>query len=75
MLHKKTLALALFLSGYFGVTQAYIDPGTGSYIIQLLIAGAVGAGYGIKMYWYQIKGFFGSRRNKSETVKNDKKGS
>ena len=34
---------------------AYLDPGTGSYIIQLLIGAVLGGGYLIKTYWREIK--------------------
>ncbi|HDS84688.1 MAG TPA: hypothetical protein ENN97_05775 [Phycisphaerales bacterium] len=36
---------------------AYLDPGTGSYIFQLLIAGLVGAGFAVKLFWGYIKAF------------------
>lgn len=36
---------------------AYLDPGTGSYIFQMLIAGLVGAGFAVKLFWTQIKCF------------------
>lgn len=39
--------------------HAYIDPGTGSLIIQFLIAGAVGGLFLIKIYWKKVKAFFG----------------
>jgi hypothetical protein len=38
--------------------HAYLDPGSGSFLIQLLIAGIVGAGFLIKAYWKKIKGLF-----------------
>ena len=38
--------------------QAYLDPGSGSFLIQLLIAGLVGAGFAIKMSWKKIKRLF-----------------
>jgi hypothetical protein len=38
--------------------HAYLDPGTGSYIFQLLIAGIVGFAFVIKVFWSRIKGFF-----------------
>lgn len=34
---------------------AYIDPGTGSFLIQGVIAAVVGAGVAIKMFWGRIK--------------------
>ena len=37
---------------------AYLDPGTGSILIQSLIAALAAGAYAIKMYWYRIKGFF-----------------
>lgn len=41
-----------------GVALAYIDPGTGSFVIQGIIAAVVGAGFAIKMFWHRIKAFF-----------------
>jgi len=38
--------------------HAYLDPGTGSYIIQILIGVALGAGYVLKVYWNRVIGFF-----------------
>lgn len=38
--------------------NAYLDPGTGSIIIQALIAGFVGAVFVIKIYYRRIKDFF-----------------
>jgi flagellar biosynthesis protein FliQ len=39
---------------------AYLDPGTGSYIFQVLVATFIGALFTIKMYWQKIKNFFGN---------------
>ena len=44
---------------------SYIDPGTGSVIIQALIGVAVGAGVLIKTYWSKIKAMFGGKANKA----------
>jgi hypothetical protein len=35
--------------------QAYIDPGTGSFLVQGIIAAVVGTGVAIKMFWGRIK--------------------
>ena len=40
--------------------QAYLDPGSGSYLIQLLLGGLVGALFIIKAYWGRIRSFFKS---------------
>lgn len=43
----------------FEAPRAYLDPGSGSYLLQLLAAGALGGLFVIKMSWSRIKGFFG----------------
>ena len=40
---------------------AYIDPGTGSFVIQGIIAAVVGVGVAFKMFWHRIKGAFGGK--------------
>jgi hypothetical protein len=35
---------------------AYLDPGTGSFALQMLIAGVFSSLYAVKHYWHQIKG-------------------
>ncbi len=35
--------------------QAYFDPGTGSQLLQLLLASLLGALFTIKMYWKRLK--------------------
>lgn len=37
---------------------AYLDPGTGSYILQLILAALLGAAFAIKIFWKRIKTFF-----------------
>ena len=34
---------------------AYIDPGSGSIIIQMIIGALVGVGVALKVFWYKIK--------------------
>lgn len=38
---------------------AYLDPGSGSYLLQLLIAGLLGAAFALRASWGRIKGLFG----------------
>lgn len=47
----------------------YVDPGSGSYIIQVIVAAVLGAGFWIKTSWYRIKSFFTGR--KSDPPKKD----
>lgn len=51
--------LLVFLSSTF----AYLDPGSGSYIIQMIVAAALGGAYTIKLYWYKIKSIFTGSSN------------
>jgi hypothetical protein len=46
--------------------HAYLDPGSGSFLIQLIIAGLVGAGFIIKVYWKKIKGLFNRSGSNTE---------
>ena len=39
----------------------YIDPGTGSIILQALLAGFLGAGVIVKVFWKKIRSFFGKK--------------
>lgn len=43
--------------------HAYIDPGTGSYIIQVIIGVFLGAAYAVKHYWRQIVARIKNRKN------------
>jgi len=40
------------------VIFAYLDPGTGSYLLQIALAGALGASYAVKHFWSRLKGLF-----------------
>jgi hypothetical protein len=44
----------------------YLDPGSGSYIFQLIIAALVGGAFVIKMYWKKITSFFRKDSQKDE---------
>ena len=49
--------------------HAYIDPGSGSYIIQIILATVLGGLFAIKLYWKKIKSYFSnlfSRGRKKE---------
>lgn len=39
----------------------YLDPGSGSFIIQILIASLLGIGLAIRAYWSKIKARFGGK--------------
>ena len=70
MLTKKPLfVLFLIVTMQFAFSQnafAYLDPGTGSYIFQVLVATFIGALFTIKMYWQKIKIFFSNLFSKKQ---------
>jgi len=48
----------------------YVDPGSGSYLVQLIIAGVLAVIFYFKHFWYRIKSFF-SRTKKDDSTKKD----
>ncbi len=57
---RRLLGLYTLIYMAFGATtaHAYVDPGTGSLIIQGLIASVVAASAAIGLYWQNFKNFF-----------------
>jgi len=47
-----------------GTSEAYLDPGTGSFVFQMIIAAVLGGLFTIKTYWRRIKNIF--KKNKKE---------
>jgi hypothetical protein len=47
----------------------YIDPGSGSYLVQMIIAGVLASVFYIKGVWWKIKSRF--VRNKKNLAEND----
>lgn len=41
----------------------YLDPGSGSLLIQLLLAGILGVGVFAKIFWRKITAFFGGKKS------------
>jgi hypothetical protein len=47
------------LFGVLSKPDVYLDPGSGSFIVQMLIAGLVGAGFLLRGFWSKL---FGKRK-------------
>ncbi|MGK0296860.1 MAG: hypothetical protein ACI9XC_000459 [Gammaproteobacteria bacterium] len=56
---------------YSQSAAAYLDPGTGSLILQMLIAGIIGAMFTIKLYWYRLMDFVDRIFGKSTESESD----
>ena len=58
---KVSILLLFWLLAFPRAVQAYIDPGTGSYFIQLVVGGFLALLYALKLYWSRIRGFLSSK--------------
>jgi hypothetical protein len=56
------VAMFLFVSHLSGGLKAYLDPGTGSMAIQLVMGGVVALLATLRLYWERMKTFF-TRKN------------
>lgn len=45
--------------------HAYLDPGTGSMVLQIVLGGVAGALVIVKIYWARVRSFFSRRREDS----------
>jgi hypothetical protein len=63
------LVLALFF--FPAQAHAYLDPGTGSYFIQIALATLVGALFAVRLFWGRIKAFFQKLFSKEEEEEQD----
>jgi hypothetical protein len=56
------LGISVLFAGLYFLSAldafAYIDPGSGSYVLQILIASVLGILTLIKIYWSKLKTFF-----------------
>lgn len=57
--------IAIQLAGFSAAAHAYLDPGTGSILVQSLLAGVAGAVAIVSLYWQRVKAFFVNMRKSS----------
>ena len=55
------LLLAVLLIAFERPTYAYLDPGSGSMFLQVLLGGVAGIAVIVKLYWRRLLTFFGIR--------------
>ncbi|MBI4847172.1 MAG: hypothetical protein HY808_01155 [Nitrospirae bacterium] len=59
MKYKNLILTILMLVIIFpSIAYAYLDAGTGSYILQLILAAFFGGLFAIKLFWNKIKNIF-----------------
>ena len=54
-----------FIAG-FGDKLAYLDPGSGSFLLQILLAALLGAGIALRAFWGRIKKLLGIKSEADE---------
>ena len=61
---KQTIAIAVALAAVFLAppAQAYLDPGSGSMMLQVLLGGLAAVGVAARLYWHRFKRFLGFGR-------------
>jgi hypothetical protein len=62
-----TLAICLLLAGS-GPAHAYLDPGAGSMLLQVLLGGVAGILVIGKLYWHRLLVLVGLRREEQSEV-------
>jgi hypothetical protein len=72
-LNLKLLLFIFLLISYGSPAYAYLDPGTGSLLIQGLIGGIAAAMSFISIYWQKIKAFFSKEKTEIESNDTDDK--
>ena len=60
-----TLMLSIFFSPPIS-EHAYLDPGSGSFILQIILATFIGGLFIVKSYWQKIRRFIRSKFTKGE---------
>lgn len=51
-----------------GRSSDYLDPGTGSVILQVILGGVAGVGVIAKMYWHRIAAYIPGRSRSTDDV-------
>ena len=61
------IAASLVVLAAIPARAQYLDPGAGSVMVQVIIAGVIGVATVVKLYWSRIKGLFRRRSDPPES--------
>ncbi len=56
---------------FFARPALYMDPGTGSLILQLILAALLGIGVTVRIFWKKIRGWFGAKESGTLDIVDD----
>jgi hypothetical protein len=62
------LAVVWLILGIAGSAHAYLDPGSGSMVVQALLAGVAGLLVALKFLWHRISAFLKKDSKNQETI-------
>ena len=65
------LVLVLFFITFPQYVYGYLDPGTGSYVIQVILAAVLGIGVAFRIFWHRIKGIFKKKPENQENIEEE----
>jgi hypothetical protein len=66
------ILLTILLAMLFTDAVAYLDPGTGSMLLQVILGGVAAIGVAIKLYWHKLRAAFGmSRKVEADDIDED----
>jgi len=51
--------IIILLLVLFTDAVAYLDPGTGSMLLQVILGGIAAVGVAVKLYWHKLRAAFG----------------
>ena len=68
--HTLAFGVAILAGGLLS-PHTYLDPGSGSYLLQLLIAALLGGLFVLKLSWGRIKSFFAKVFSRQRGEKED----
>ena len=66
---KRSLLSIILVAMSEAPVGAYLDPGSGSMLVQLLLGGVAGAAVALKLGWQRFRGMFKASTTTDETSK------
>jgi hypothetical protein len=72
-IHHIEIFITSFYPDILTAPEAYLDPGSGSFILQLVLAAVLGGLFIIKGYWLKIKGLF-TKKGDDPEINEDRPG-
>ena len=58
----KIISIILLLLLLVTNAEAYLDPGTGSMLLQVILGGVAAIGVALKLYWHKLRAALGFRK-------------